>query len=324
MLLSLAVFLLATGAIMGAYAAFTKLPGMFAERRLDRRLRDVSFGAPDADPKTSDETVVKLEVEGPLPGIDRLLSRSGLGFRLARLIAQSGVRTSPSAVLIISAVAATAAGLAVWVFVPQPYAPAIAALFAGSAPFGWLINRRSSRLKRFEEQFPEALDLLSRAIRAGHALQTALGMVADELKEPVGPEFKKTFEQQNFGLPLRDALNEMAVRIGILDVRFFVTAVLIQRDTGGNLAEILDNLAHVVRERFKIRRQIRVHTAHGRFTGYVLLALPAALGIALSFINPEHMQTLFHERIGQTMLMGAIVMQAVGFLWIRQVIKIEV
>ena len=324
MLLSLAVFLLATGAIMGAYAAFTKLPGVFAERRLDRRLRDVSFDAPDADPKTSDETVVKLEVEGPLPGIDRLLSRSGLGFRLARLIAQSGVRTSPSAVLIISAVAATAAGLVVWVFVPQPYAPAIAALFAGLAPFGWLMNRRSSRLKRFEEQFPEALDLLSRAIRAGHALQTALGMVADELKEPVGPEFKKTFEQQNFGLPLRDALNEMAVRIGILDVRFFVTAVLIQRDTGGNLAEILDNLAHVVRERFKIRRQIRVHTAHGRFTGYVLLALPAALGIALSFINPEHMQTLFHERIGQTMLMGAIVMQAVGFLWIRQVIKIEV
>jgi tight adherence protein B len=324
MLLPLLVFLLATGAIMGAYAAFTYLPGVFAARRLDRRLRDVSFDAPGADPKAPDETVVKLAVEGPLPGIDRLLSRSGVGSSLARLIAQSGVRTSPSAVLIICASAATAAGLAVWLFVPRPFAPAIAALFAGSAPFAWLLHRRSSRLKRFEEQFPEALDLLSRAIRAGHAFQTALGMVADELKEPVGPEFKKTFDQQNFGLPLRDALNEMAARISILDVRFFVTAVLIQRDTGGNLSEILDNLAHVVRERFKIRRQIRVHTAHGRFTGYVLLALPAALAMALSFINPEHMQTLFHERMGQTMLMGAIVMQTVGFLWIRQVIKIEV
>jgi tight adherence protein B len=267
---------------------------------------------------------VKLAVEGPLPGVDRLLSRWGAGFRLARLIAQSGVHTTPSAVVIISAVLAIAAGLVVWVFVPQPYAPAIAALSAGSAPLLWLMHRRSSRLKRFEEQFPEALDLLSRAIRAGHALQTALGMVADELKEPVGPEFKKTFEQQNFGLPLRDAMNEMAARIAILDVRFFVTAVLIQRDTGGNLAEILDNLAHVVRERFKIRRQIRVHTAHGRFTGYVLLALPAALGVALSFINPEHMQVLFHERMGQMMLMGAIVMQTIGFVWIRQVIKIEV
>ena len=324
MLLSFAVFVLATGAILGAYAAFTKLPGVFAARRLDRRLRDVSFGAPDGDPKAVDETVVMSSVEGPLPGVDRLLSRSGLGFWMARLIAQSGVRTSPSAVLIISATAATVVGGAVWLFVPQPYAPAFAALVAGFAPFGWLLHRRSSRLKKFEEMFPEALDLLSRAIRAGHALQTALGMVADELKEPVGPEFKKTFEQQNFGLPLRDALNEMAARVAILDVRFFVTAVLIQRDTGGNLSEILDNLAHVVRERFKIRRQIRVHTAHGRFTGYVLLALPAALGIALTFINPEHMQTLFHERMGQMMLMGAIVMQTIGFVWIRQVIKIEV
>jgi tight adherence protein B len=324
MLLSIVVFLLATGTIMAGYAAFADLPGVLAARRLDRRLRDVSFGAPDADAKATDETVVKLAVESPLPGIDRLLSHSGVGARLTRLIAQSGVRTSPSAVLIISAVVAGAVGLAVWLFVPQPFAPAIAALFAGSLPFGWLVHRRSTRQKRFEEQFPEALDLLSRAVRAGHAFQTALGMVADELKDPVGPEFRKTFEQQNFGLPLRDALNEMAARIPTLDVRFFVTAVLIQRDTGGNLAEILDNLAHVVRERFKILRQVRVHTAHGRFTGYVLLALPAALGIALSFINPEHMQTLFHEKMGQTMLMGAVVMQTIGFVWIRQVIKIEV
>jgi tight adherence protein B len=149
-------------------------------------------------------------------------------------------------------------------------------------------------------------------------------MAAEELPDPVGPEFKKTFDQQNFGLPLRDALNEMAARIGILDVRFFVTAVLIQRDTGGNLSEILENLAHVVRERFKIRRQVRVHTAHGRFTGYVLLALPAVLAIALTFINPEHMQVMYREHIGRVMLMGAIVMQTIGFIWIRQVIKIEV
>src|SRR5436305_15034615 len=133
-----------------------------------------------------------------------------------------------------------------------------------------------------------------------------------------------SFAQQYFGLPIRAALNQLAERMPMLDVRFFVTAVLIQRDTGGNLAEILDNLAHVVRERFKIRRQIRVHTAHGRFTGYVLLALPAALAMALSVINPEHMQLLFKEHMGQMMLMGAIVMQPVGFLWIRQVIKIEV
>jgi len=234
------------------------------------------------------------------------------------------VKTTPGGVVMMSLMAALIVGFTARIFVANPLVAPLAGLAASTTPFLWLMYRKSKRLKRFEEQFPEALDLLSRAIRAGHAFQTAMGMVADELPDPVGPEFKKTFDQQNFGLPLRDALNEMSVRIGLLDVRFFVTAVLIQRDTGGNLSEILENLAHVVRERFKIRRQVRVHTAHGRFTGYVLLALPAALAVALSFINPDHMQALFRERMGQMMLMGAIVMQTIGFFWIRQVIKIEV
>ena len=323
MLLPIVVFLFVAGTIIGGWAAITYMPGAVASRRLDRRLREVSMDSASAD-RSADATVVKRAVEGPLPGVDRLVAGTRAGSRLARLIEQSGTRTTPSAVAVMSLVAAVAAGLLAATFVRQAVAAPLAALAAGLAPFGWLVHRRSARLKQFEEQFPEALDLLSRAIRAGHAFQTAMGMVADELPEPVGPEFKQTFDQQNYGLPLRDALNAMSDRLPILDVRFFVTAVLIQRDTGGNLSEILDNLAHVVRERFKIRRQVRVHTAHGRFTGYVLLALPACLAVALSFINPEHMQTLFHERMGQMMLMGAIVMQTVGFLWIRQVIKIEV
>jgi tight adherence protein B len=207
---------------------------------------------------------------------------------------------------------------------PLWFAPVFAGLIASTIPMVFLLNRRTVRLRKFEEMFPEALDLLSRALRAGHALQTALGMVADELRQPVGPEFKKTFDQQNFGLPLRDALNQMTERVPILDVRFFVTAVLIQRETGGNLSEILDNLAHVVRERFKIRRQVRVHTAHGRFTAFVLLSLPAGLAIVLSMISPDQMQPLFHEHTGQMLLLAAMVLQAIGFVWIRQVIKIEV
>jgi tight adherence protein B len=184
--------------------------------------------------------------------------------------------------------------------------------------------KRTRRLRTFEEQFPEALDLISRALKAGHAFATGLKMAADELPEPVGPEFRKTFDEQNFGLPMKDALDNLAHRIPILDVRFFVTAVLIQRETGGNLSEILENLGFVVRERFKILRQVRVYTAHGRFTGYVLLALPAVLGIALSFINPEHMNLLFREPMGHMLLVIALVMQVIGFLWIKQVIKIEV
>lgn len=323
MLLPLLVFVVVVGLIMGGYAALTRLPGLLAARRLDRRLREVSEPHA-ADPSAADGTVVKHGLEGPLPVLDRVMARTTLGARLARLIDQSGVRTTPSGVAIMTLGLAAVVGVVTSWLVPQPLVAPLAALAAGAAPLGWLVHRRSSRLKRFEEQFPEALDLLARAIRSGQAFQTALGMVADELPDPVGPEFKKTFDQQNFGLPLRDALNEMSVRITLLDVRFFVTAVLIQRDTGGNLSEILDNLAHVVRERFKIQRQVRVHTAHGRFTGYVLMALPAALAVALTFINPEHMQLLFHEQMGQTMLIGAIVMQAIGYVWIRKVIKIEV
>ena len=321
--LALFVFIVVAGTIIGGYFAVTILPERFAARKLDLRLRDMGADG-EAPSEGVGETVVKRALEGPLPGVDRLVAGTRGGISLQSLIDQSGVRITPSAVVLISVMGALMSGLITYLLFPVALVAALVAVGAAFAPFGFLLHRRGRRLKRFEEMFPEALDLLSRAIRAGHAFQTAMGMVADELPEPVGPEFKKTFDQQNFGLPLRDALNELSERIHLLDVRFFVTAVLIQRDTGGNLSEILDNLAHVVRERFKIQRQVRVHTAHGRFTGYVLLALPAALAVALSVINPAHMELLFHERMGQIMLRGAIVMQSIGFVWIRKVIKIEV
>ncbi len=317
----LLMFLIGAGLVLGAYGAVTYLPGMLAARRLDQRLHDVStpVGA-DLD----DSTVVKQSNEGPLPSFDKAMAKMQVGSWLGKLIEQSGTRTTPSAIVLMMVLAAAVMGFSASVMLNFRFAGLIGGLLGLMVPILWLRHRRTSRLKKFEEQFPEALDLLSRAIRAGHAFQTAMGMIADELAQPVGPEFKKTFDEQNFGLPLRDALNQLAERVPILDVRFFVTAVMIQRDTGGNLSEILDNLAHVVRERFKIRRQVRVHTAHGRFTGYVLLALPAALAVVLSYISPTHMETLFKEHIGQVMLMGAIVMQTLGFLWIRKVIKIEV
>jgi tight adherence protein B len=321
MVLAILVFLLGAGAVVGAYMAYTEVPGVLARRRLDQRLHDVAM---PAGVEETDSTILKSSDDGPLPALNRLMTKTAGGAWLKKLIEQAGSKTTPSAVVMVTILVSGAAAVGAALFVHLPFAPLGAALIGAFIPFGWLRHRRTSRLRKFEEQFPEALDLLSRAIRAGHAFQTALGMVGDDLTAPVGPEFKKTFDEQNFGLPLREALNQLTDRVPLLDVRFFVTAVLIQRETGGNLAEILDNLAHVVRERFKIQRQIRVHTAHGRFTGYVLLALPAALAIVLSFINPEHIDVLFHERMGQTMLMAAIVMQTVGFLWIRKVIKIEV
>ena len=322
MMLPLLAFVLISGTIFGGYMAVTYLPGLLASRRLERRLRDVSgFDAPDGEPGT---TVVRQQEDGPLPGLDRFVSRTRAGSWLGLLIDRSGVKTTPGAVVGVALAIGTSAALVAILFSGMVWAAALAGLAGALMPVAFLVNRRSARQRRFEEQFPEALDLLSRAIRAGHAFQTALGMVAEEVTAPVGPEFKKTFEQQNFGLPLREALNGLSDRMPLLDVRFFVTAVTIQRESGGNLSEILENLAHVVRERFKIRRQVRTHTAHGRFTGWVLLALPAFLAVALSRIAPDQMELLFKEPMGRMMLACAVVLQTVGYFWIRRVIKIEV
>jgi tight adherence protein B len=321
MVLAILMFVVGVGVVMGGYTLVTRLPGIMEARRLNQRLADLS--APmTAEGDTA--AIVKKAASGPLPMIDRLVAENKAGAGLAKLIEQSGVRTTPSAVVVMSLVVGIVAALLVSILVRVPFLPIVALVAGLATPTLYLMFQRSRRLAKFEEQFPEALDLLSRALRAGHAFQTAMGMVADDLKEPVGPEFRKTFDQQNFGLPLRDALFQLSERIPLMDVRFFTTAVLIQRDTGGNLAEILDNLSHVVRERFRIRREIRTKTAHGRFTGLVLLALPAGLGVILTVLNPDHMNLLFNHRIGHMLIGAAIVMQTVGFFWIRKILDLEV
>jgi tight adherence protein B len=318
MLAPLLVFLVVVALTVGGYALSVWLPRALARQRLDQRLKEIT------QPEVTDAHLVKQGKKGPLPALDNAMAATAAGAGLSKLIDQAAVNTTPGTVVLAGIALAVVSAFVTSLFVRHVAVVMVMGVLGAIAPFVWLRRARTVRLKHFEEQFPEALDLLSRAIRAGHAFQTSLGMVASELPAPVGPEFKKTFDQQNFGLPVRDALNQLAERVPILDVRFFVTAVAIQRDTGGNLAEILDNLGHVVRERFKIRRQVRVHTAHGRFTGYVLLALPAFLAVMLARINPEMMNLLFTDRMGQTMLAGAIVLQTVGYFWIRQVIKIEV
>ncbi|MEP6917526.1 MAG: type II secretion system F family protein [Acidobacteriota bacterium] len=320
--LMLLAFAFGTAIVIGIYFAATKVPGMLAQRKLDSRLLSLSqLPEPDV---TVGARLTKIRHEGPMPGLDRVLGGTTRGTALGRWIDQSGVKTSISGLLLAALVAAALLGLIGGILAHARWGLIVGGVIGSMVPFLVLRMKRTKRMRAFEEQFPEGLDLISRALKAGHAFATGLKMVADEMPDPVGPEFRKTFDEQNFGLPMKDSLDNLTFRVPLLDVRFFATAVLIQRETGGNLSEILENLAHVVRERFKILRQVRVYTAHGRFTGYVLLALPAVLCIALSFINPDHMNTLFRERMGQMMLMGALVMQTIGFLWIKHVIKIEV
>jgi tight adherence protein B len=322
MLPVISTFILGVGAVLGVFLLITKLPGYLAQRKLNARLEQLT-ATNEAAPEESGK-LVKQQHEGLLPGLDRFAAETARGSALSTWIEQSGVQISISGLLIMSLVLALVFG-----FIAAAALRLMVGWIGGGVlgfwmPFVFLRVKRTRRLRAFEEAFPEALDLISRALKAGHAFATGLKMVADEMGEPIGPEFRKTFDEQNFGLPLKDALANLTVRVPLLDVRFFSTAVLIQRETGGNLSEILENLAHVVRERFKILRQVRVYTAHGRLTGYVLLGLPVFLALALAFINPEHMQLLFTERLGHMMLGATVIMQTVGYFWIKQVVKIEV
>jgi tight adherence protein B len=321
-ILVMSVFVLGAGFVLGGYFAFTRLPGYLRQRQLNTRLAELN--APEGAENADGGDLVKDRHVGPLPGFDRMVGGSERGFRLGAWIEQSGLHVSVSALLLMSLGLGAVMGFLLAMAFKMNVGWVAGGLLGFAMPWVYVKSKRTRRMRAFEEAFPEGLDLISRALKAGHAFATGLKMVADEMAEPVGPEFRKTFDEQNFGLPLKDALSNLTVRMPLLDVRFFSTAVLIQRETGGNLSEILENLSHVVRERFKILRQVRVYTAHGRLTGYVLLALPVFLSIALMFINPEHMQLLFREPIGHMMLGAAAIMQVIGYFWIRQVVKIEV
>jgi tight adherence protein B len=240
------------------------------------------------------------------------------------MMEQAGMKGHLPAFLMGTIGLTVALGLATLALTRLWPAAIVAAFFGAMLPYMVVRWRRTKRLYVFEELLPEAIDLLGRAIRAGHPLTAGMKMVADETGEPISSEFRRTHEENRFGLPFEDALLAMADRVNIVDVRILTTAILIQREVGGNLAEILDNLANVIRVRFTIRRQLRVYTAQGRFSGYVLALLPIAVGGAIYNLNPSYMRLLFTDPFGKRMLLTAVIFQIVGFLWIRKIVDIEI
>ena len=255
---------------------------------------------------------------------DTVLQRSsGITDPLQLLITQSGVKISVGTFVLLSGCLLVLGYLLGAVYLGYQIVGLGLALLFVFFPLMYVRRARKNRMYKFEEQFPDAIDLISRALRAGHALPTGLGMVADEIPPPIGTEFRILYDEQNFGLTLPDAIRNFAARIPVLDARFFATAVLTQRETGGNLAEVLDNLASVIRERFKVKRQVRVISAHGRITGWVLAALPPSIAVASFAISPVHMQTLLGDPIGINMLIAAAFMQVLGTLVIRKIVDIE-
>lgn len=194
----------------------------------------------------------------------------------------------------------------------------------GALPFFWLLFRRKRRFGKFAAQMPEALELVARALRAGHSLAAGFHLVAQEMSAPISTEFERVFEEQNLGIPIEEALGSLSDRIPNLDLKFFVTAVILQRQTGGDLAEILDKIGTLVRERFKIRGQVQALTGEGRLSGIVLLALPPVLFVTVYRMNPEYLMLLFTDDLGKKMLIAGLVSQLVGALVIRKIINIRV
>jgi len=254
-----------------------------------------------------------------------LVEKYRLGPKILQLLEQAGLKWAPARLVHLCLVAAGAGFAATWLFAPLPHVFAFLGAAAGGAgPFLYVAAKRKSRLKRFEELFPEALEFIARSMRAGHAFSASLEMIHREFQEPVSGEFRRAFEEHNLGLPIEVALQKLAARVPSLDVHFFVSAVLLQKRTGGNLAEILDKLAYVIRERFKLRGRIRAVSAHGKMTATALSIIPIAVGVLMFFTNPDYVKFFFYDDTGNLMLGVAVALQLGAYLVMRKIVNIEV
>ncbi|MFW6198777.1 MAG: type II secretion system F family protein [Acidobacteriota bacterium] len=326
-LTALGVFAAVALAVVCVSLVWEGLRRLRRQRTVARRLEDLArvTGDPGTESDVSGSGSLFRSDEGEeepawLLAVTRFVPRRE---DLRRLLEQADSDWGVGTFLLATLGLGAGAGLSATVVMGGPAGPLLVAAGAAALPYLHLRRRRKKRSEAFEEHFPEAIELLARSLRAGHALLTGLEVVAEESPAPVDREFRQVYEEQRFGLPLEESLLGLGDRVDTVDVRMFVTSVMIQRDSGGNLAEILDNLAGLIRERFKFRRQLRVHTAQGRMTGYLLAVLPVAVGLALFTINRDYMVVLIEEPAGRLMLMGTAVMQIVGFLWIRKIVDIR-
>jgi tight adherence protein B len=268
--------------------------------------------------------LVRDEMMSNVPWLHQIMMKWSWSTKLQDFVMQAGLTLKPAKLLMICIIAGIGSYLGAGYFLPRFYYTLPIAIIAALLPFAFVAFKRRQRLRKFEELFPEALDLLGRAVRAGHAFTTGLEMISKETAEPLAGEFRTAFEEQNFGLPLRDALLNLTERVPLIDVRFFVTALLIQKETGGNLAEILDGLARVIRDRFRIYREVQVRTAQGRLTAGILIALPIMMLIILSVLNPKYVGVLFTDPKGPIVLAVAAIMQVIGSAILWKIIHFEV
>jgi len=319
-LVALLVFLLVA---LAAFALGSLLDQRNARARLIKERLANERKAPEL---VAEEELALLRDEqlSQIPALDNLLRRSTRVADIQRMLAQGGMSLRAGNFLAMSALAGVLATFVAYGLSKRVEIAWVAMLLGFVLPYAYASFRRNKRFEKFEELFPAAIDTLARAVRAGHAFTTALEMISDEVAEPVCSEFRQLFEEQKFGMPVRDALMNLTDRMPLVDVKFFVTAVMLQRETGGNLAEILDNLSYVIRERFKIQRQVRVYTAQGRLTMALLMGMPPIIVTVMVVLNPSFIRPLFADPIGHMLLVAGITLQTIGYFVIRKIIRIQV
>lgn len=305
--------------VEGLYLSWDSYRGPEA-KRIERRLLAMSAGAHG----TQEPTLVKQRLLAEEPWLARLLLALPRVHQVDRMLQQSGLSWNMARFQGLTLVALVV-GFLFGLIMGFPWqAVIIVTLAFGAVPFLYVYNAKEKRIDRIEQQLPDALDMMSRAMRAGHAFPGALQMVGNESPEPIASEFKLTFDEINYGIPLQEALLNLATRVPSTDLRYFVIAVLIQRETGGNLSEVLDKISKLIRERLKLLATIRVLSAEGRMSAWILTILPFALAVVISILNPKLMSILWTDETGRKMVAGAITLMIIGIFWMWRMIKIRV
>ncbi|AOJ39924.1 pilus assembly protein TadB [Burkholderia lata] len=307
-------------AIEGGYQWWNARHGA-AARRIESRIRSMSAGGNVQQERLS---ILKKRMLDESKPFDRLLLRMPRVHRLDLVIQQSGLDWTLPKLIMLSAVFAAFAWVALsFATLPQLAALPVA-LFAGCLPMMYVMRCRGKRMRKLERQLPDICDMIARALRSGHSFTSTLGMVGDEFPDPMGGEFRVTFDEVNYGVSLHDALLNLVTRVPVQDLRYFVIAVLIQRETGGNLAELLDSIAALIRERFKLFDKVRVLSAEGRLSAWILGLLPFGTAAVMALLNREFLSVLWEDPAGIRMVGTMLVSMLFGLIWIRRIVRIRV
>jgi len=322
------LMLLLWGAAVGAWIVLSR----YANSVDAQKIRDRLLGTKKAAKKkaaaagaNAPQSVIHGAEKAPNKFAQMLVDKYKLGPKITEFLEQAGLRWPPARLVHLSLLSFAGGVTVSYLMLPLPHViDLVVGAAAGCGPFLYVYMQRKARLKRFEELFPDTLEFISRSMRAGHAFSVSLEMIHREFQEPVSGEFRRTFEEHNLGLPIEVALQKLGNRVPSLDVHFFISAVLLQKRTGGNLAEILDKLAYIIRERFKLRGRIRAVSAHGKMTATALSCIPIAVGVLMFYTNPDYVNFFFKDDVGNMMLGGAVVLQLIGYAVMKKIVNIEV